>query len=162
MMIHHISVAAQNPLHVARVLAKVSRGIVAPFPPHPNSYFVLVGDEHGTAIEVYPQGTELMPGSGEDEVVFVRNPLYSGYTATHAALSVPTSQEEIEAIGAREGWRTVRCNREGFFDVIEFWVENRLMIELLPPVLAARYLEFMQPENLERVMAELAPTGVTA
>jgi hypothetical protein len=155
-MIHHISIPAENPLHVARVLAKICKGIVAPFPSHPDSYFVLMGDEQGTALEVYPWDTELMPGIGEEAVVFVRNPLHAGFSATHLALSVTTDQEEIEQIAAREGWRTLRCSRGGYFEVIEFWVENRLMMELLPPGLTTQYQQFMQPQNLEQLMAGLA------
>lgn len=64
------------------------------------------------------------------------------YTDIHAAISVPIIQQEIEEIGVRKGWRVVRCNRDSFFDVIEFWVENRLMIEFLTPEMASQYLKF--------------------
>ncbi|MEH2222995.1 hypothetical protein [Nostoc sp.] len=65
------------------------------------------------------------------------------------------SQQEIEKIGVREDWRVVRCNRDSFFDVIEFWVENRLMIELLTPEMASQYLKFAtQQENLKYFLAE--------
>jgi len=47
----------------------------------------------------------------------------------------------------------VRCNRDSFFDVIEFWVENTLMLELLPPAFTRQYLMFMQPQNLEQFFA---------
>lgn len=141
-MIHHLSVSAQNPQHVAQVLAKVMKGQAVPFPPHPGSYMVLALDEHGTGIEIYPAGSELLPGADHDSCQFTRNSQATTYTATHAAVSVPTSQTEIEQIGAREGWRVVRCDRESFFSVIEFWVENRLMIEFLTPEMAQQYLAF--------------------
>lgn len=149
-MIHHFSMAADNPLRVAQALAQIWRGKVAPFPPHPGSYFVLALDAHGTCIEIYPSGTELSPGL--DEVSFSHNPLASRLSATHAALSVPSSQAEIEEIAAREGWLTMRCDREGFFEVIELWIENQMLIELLPPELAPRYLAFMSPANLEQML----------
>lgn len=153
-MIHHISVAAAHPLHVAQVLAEIWHGQAAPFPPHPGSFMVMAMDEFGTMIEVYPAGTELTPGASEAE--FSRNAAPSPYQATHAAVSVPASREEIEQIAAREGWMVRYCSREGFFEVIEFWVENTLMIELLTPQMADRYTTFMQPANLTRVFAELA------
>ena len=152
-MIHHISIPAQNPLHVAEVLAEIWHGKVAPFPPHPGSYIVCPGDEYGTMIEIYPLGTELMPGNDNEQVGFSQNALPSQFMATHAAISVPMSQEEIEQIGIREGWRVLRCNRDSFFDVIEFWVENTLMLELLPPAFTRQYLMFMQPQNLEQFFA---------
>jgi len=62
------------------------------------------------------------------------NPRSSAYSATHAAISTLASEAEIIALANREGWRALRCSRDGFFDVIEFWVENRLLLELLPPI----------------------------
>ncbi|NJO50299.1 MAG: hypothetical protein HC840_13655, partial [Leptolyngbyaceae cyanobacterium RM2_2_4] len=47
-------------------------------------------------------------------------------------------------------WRSLHCNRDGFFEVVELWVENTLMIELLPPAIAHHYLSFMRPENLKQ------------
>ncbi|HEY9605738.1 MAG TPA: hypothetical protein V6C85_29300 [Allocoleopsis sp.] len=160
-MIHHISIPAENPRHVAEVLAEIWNGKAALFPPHPGSYLVFPGDEYGSAIEVYPLGTELVPGDGDEQVAFVQKASSSRFIATHAAVSVPTSQEQIEEIGRREGWRVVRCSRDSFFDVIEFWVENWLMIELLPPALAQQYIAFTRPQNVEKFFApaDLMTTG---
>ncbi|MCP6761058.1 MAG: hypothetical protein NHB32_20450 [Fischerella sp. CENA71] len=154
-MIHHISVSAKNPQHVAQVLAKVLKGQAAPFPPNPGSYIVFPGDEYGTAVEVYPLGSEILPGTSPDEQCqFVNNENPSTFTATHAAISVPVTQEEIEQVGMSEGWRVVRCNRDSLFDVMEFWVENRLMIELLTPEMAAQYIALTkQPEKLQEFFA---------
>ncbi len=148
-MIHHISIAANNPRHVAEVLAKILGGKVAPFPSHPGSYVAIAMDEKGTLIEVYPLGTELIPGDGEQQVQFRKNQNYSPYDAVHAAVSVSISEKEIEEIVAEEGWRVLHCNR-GQFEVIEFWIENRLMIELLTPEIAPQYLNFVQKRNLEK------------
>jgi hypothetical protein len=153
-MIHHISIAATNPAHVAKVLAEVWQGKAYPFPPHPGSYMVFPGNEYGSAIEIYPQGTELTPADG-NEPNFIHNPSASELTATHAAVSVPVSQETIEEIGNREGWQVQVCDR-GPFHVVEFWVENRLLLELLPPAMSSKYLEFVKPENLEVFFAEAA------
>lgn len=160
-MIHHLSFPAIDPLRVAQVLAEIWGGKVVSFPPHPGSYMVLTLDEYGTMIEIYPIGTEMVPGIDAGEVLFSFNAFASPHTATHAAISVPTSQKTIEQIAAREGWRCVRCDREGFFEVIEFWIENRMLIELLPPTLAPKYLSFMQPSSLEQVFAA-QPQPMTA
>ncbi|XGV99878.1 MAG: hypothetical protein ACAF41_13220 [Leptolyngbya sp. BL-A-14] len=155
-MLHHFSIAAENPVRVAQALADLLNGEFAPFPPHPGSFMALSLDNYGTMIEVYPAETELMPGFGAEQVTFSSNAFASPFSATHVAISVPLSQEEIEGIAAREGWRAVRCNRDGFFDVIEVWVENKLMLEFLTPAMAAKYVDFMQPENLAKF---LAPAG---
>lgn len=155
-MIYHISIAASDPLRVAQVLAELWQGQVTPFPGHEGGYIVLPFDTHGTLIEVLPQGTEMVPGTGDEESRFEHNPHASGYTATHAAISVPVSEAKIRAIAAREGWRVFRSDRQGFFEVIEFWLENRLLIELLPPAIAPKYLSFMQPQSLELFLANAA------
>ncbi|OLP18725.1 hypothetical protein BST81_09075 [Leptolyngbya sp. 'hensonii'] len=153
-MLHHVSISAIDPLRVATVLAEVMQGFVAPFPPNPGSYLVATGDSYGTMLEIYPLGSQILPGLGtEAEATFSLHPHPHRYTDTHIAVSVNTSEKDIKCIAAREGWRAVRCNRDDLFEVIEFWVENRLMVEFLPPALAARYLEVMQPQNLAKLAA---------
>jgi hypothetical protein len=146
-MIHHLSIAAENPHRVAEVLAELWGGVAYPFPPHPGSYITMAKDKEGTAIEVYPLGTELVPGDGEEQAQFCRG-TSSQFSATHVNISVSTSLEKIQQIGAREGWRVLLCNR-GPFEVIEFWLENHLMIEVLTPELLLQYIEFAKPENWE-------------
>ena len=145
-MIHHFSIAARNPEHVASVLAEVIGGRSLDFSPFPGSRIVIAGDEHGTAIEVYPLGLELAPGEDKAAVHGVTNPVPSALTATHAAVSVALEEAAIHRIGRRENWRTVTCTRTAF-QVIEFWLENRVMIELLTPEMARDYLRAIAPEN---------------
>ncbi len=71
-MIHHLSIAARDPKHVAGVLAEFMGGVAVPFPPNPGSFFALQLDEHGSGVEVYPAGTELQPG-GATAGVLSRN-----------------------------------------------------------------------------------------
>lgn len=155
-MIHHLSISAHNPSHVAEVLAQVCHGKMFPFPLHPGSYLVLMLDDFGTAIKIYPFGTELIPGTAKKDVLYTHNAWSSTYSPTHLALSVPSSQAEIEEIGAKEGWRAVVCSRNNYFNVVEFWVENQLLIELLTPEFAAQYKAFMQPDHLEQFLAAMA------
>ncbi len=149
-MIHHISISAQNPQHVAQVLAEIWNGQVVPFFPHPGSFMVFPLDEYGTGIEIYPLETQLIPGEGEEQCKFAHAANSSQFIATHAAISVTKTQEEIEQIAKREGWRALRCNRNSLFDVIEFWLENKVMLELLTPEMADQYLAVTQPENLKK------------
>lgn len=157
-MIHHISIAAHHPQHVAKVIAQLWQGRMIPFPYHPGAYIALALDLYGTMIEVLPKGSELHPGNDQTEpyVQFTSTLQHSSYSATHAAISVPLSEAEIRAIGEREGWQVNRCNRGGFFEVIEFWLENQLLLELLPPEFTARYLAFTEPHALEYALAEMA------
>lgn len=152
-MIHHLSISAENPQHVAEVLAEILNGQAAPFFPHPGSYMAFSLDEHGTGIEVYPLKTQIVPGEGNEQCKFVEATTSPAFTATHAAISVTNTQEKIDEIGKREGWKVLRCHRDSFFDVIEFWLENRLMIEFLTPEMANQYLAFTQPENIQKMFA---------
>jgi hypothetical protein len=149
-MIHHLSIAARDPQRVAGVLAEIMGGKAVPFPPNPGSFFALQLDEHGSGVEVYPAGTELRPG-GANGGSFVRNEA-RGFGPTHFALSVKTDGETVEKIAGREGWQCFRCNR-GPFHVIEVWVENQAMVEVLPPDYAAEYLAFTNPAKVAAAMA---------
>ena len=137
-MIHHLSIAARDPQHVAEVLAELMGGVATRFTPNPGSWFAHQGDEFGTGVEVYPAGTELRPSGfamGEAPP--------SRYGPTHFALSVGMSQDQIAAISEREGWRCQCCQRggPGGFRVMEVWIENAGMVEILPPPFAAEYLK---------------------
>jgi hypothetical protein len=146
-MIHHISIPAQDPRRVAEVLAEIWGGRSLPFPPLPGSYIVIVDDGRGSAIEVTPLGVELAPGVGDEQGQALVNDNASPFTATHVALSVPAREERIKEVAAREGWRAVKCDRGGAFEVVEFWVENRLLVEMLPPAMQGRYLASMTSPN---------------
>jgi len=137
------------------VVEELMGGKAVPFPPNPGSFFALQLDEHGSGVEVYPAGTELQPG-GSDGGGFVKKPEARGFGPTHFALSVATDADKVEAIAAREGWQCFRCNR-GPFHVIEVWVENETMVEILPPEYAAEYLAFTRPDNIAAAMAAAAP-----
>ena len=161
-MIHHISFPVINPYQVAKALAEIFNGRVESFPPNPNSFIVLAGDEYGTAIEVYPLGSEILPGQAEEQASFRQDGPTTAYSAIHAAISVPASLEQIKRIAEREGWRVLPCNRDGLFDVVEFWIENRLMLELLTPDIKQTYLNVTHPSNWEKSLADFAKVAVRA
>lgn len=142
-MIHHLSIPAQNSLHVAQTLVELFDGQLTRFGPYNNSYIAWAGDKYGTAIEVYPSGTEMFPDAGAGQANFRHNPTTSGFIATHATVSVNRSKEEIFALANREGWRAVELSR-GAFNVIEFWIENRVMLELMTAEMTDGYLRATQ------------------
>jgi hypothetical protein len=148
-MIHHVSIPARNPEHVASVLAEVMGGKCVPFGPLEGAYMAMSGDAHGSMIEVYPDKATLDIPANDDQVVFGENQAPPRTWPFHVLLSVSRSREEVEAIGAREGWRAKTFGRgmkghKPFFHVIEFWLENRLMIEVAPPDMAEEYETFLK------------------
>ncbi len=155
-MIHHVSISARNPQHVAEVLAELMDGSCYPFPGAiPNSWMAVSGDEIGTMIEVYPGDVTLQPGRSDDEqVVAVRNQPSPDTVAFHFLLSVRTDLGTIERIGRREGWRTKLYGRGApgqapLFHVVEFWIENRIMLELAPEEMMDGYMDLMQIAALD-------------
>ena len=148
-MIHHISIPARNPAHVAGVLAELMGGRCVPFGPLDGAFMATSGDPHGTMIEVYPERATLDIPASDEQVVFGENTAPPRTWPFHALLSVPLDAGQVEAIGAREGWRAKTFGRgmkghKPFFHVIEFWIENRLMLEVAPPSMTQEYLTFLQ------------------
>lgn len=135
-MIHHVSISVREPERVARVIAEVMGGMYWIFPPNKGSFFVAQRDEHGSMLEVHQLGTVLQPEREFDWI----EPAEPAYVPTHIAISVLRSVEEINEIAGREGW-LCRRNDRAQFPVLEFWIENRMMIEFLPPAFAAEYLK---------------------
>lgn len=175
-MINHISIGVHNPEKVAGVLAELWNGTVIPFPPCPNSYIALANDGRGTGVEITPANTVLVPGEGlppaenfdaatpteEYEAKFVAEDYAPRYTATHLNISTHLSEAEVKAIAEREGWRVLTCNRGGgLFQLVELWVEDRFMLEVMTPEQTARYVEIFSPESIasmqEQFMENMPP-----
>ncbi|HEX6124883.1 MAG TPA: hypothetical protein VFZ23_05860 [Pyrinomonadaceae bacterium] len=165
-MINHISIAVNEPERVANFLAEIWDGMVFPFPPAPGSFFVIANDGRGTAVEITPAGTVLMPGEGlpdeddldaateEYEARFVQSEFKPTYVATHLNINTKKSIEEIREIARREGWRVLVCNRgEGLFQLVEVWIENTFMLEVMTPEQTARYVEITDPEFMAKAFA---------
>lgn len=176
-MINHISIGVRNPEKVAGVLAELWNGMVLPFPPAPNSFVVLANDGRGSLIEVSPINIVLEPGTGlppeenysittlteEYEAKFVTSGIVPQYVSTHVNINSHLSEAEVKAIGRREGWRTLTCNRDkGFFQVIEVWLEDRFMIEVMTPEMTKRYLEITDPVFLAEAFGLTIPPKQTA
>jgi hypothetical protein len=157
-MIFHLSIAAAQPKRVANVLAELWQGTVFPFPPiATGSFAVLAGDERNSLIEVYPLGTELVPADGDGDAESRHNPVASGHTATHAAIASPLPLADVLHIASREGWTAKVRKRGGLFRVIELWLENTVMIEVLTAEMADEYLSTMTVEGWRSALAAGAP-----
>jgi hypothetical protein len=144
-MIHHVSIPARDPEHVARVLAELFQGYAGPFiGPMPGAWVVYQEDGFGTGIEVYDERTILAPGDG-DGMGEVRLHEPPQGVAFHALISVKADRATIERIGARERWRTQHFWRGPpgvrLFELYELWVENRVMLELVTEDMLPPYVQ---------------------
>jgi hypothetical protein len=153
-MIHHISIDAHNPLHVAIALAEIWHGKVYKFLA-PGSYLVMPFDNHGTHIVVLQKDDGWIPGS-DAESAKIRHTQPISFMSMHAAISVPASPEQIQQIGQRQGWRVLtRLQGKGVpFSVVEFWVENRILFEFFTPEFVPQYLQTMQPDAIAKILGQ--------
>jgi hypothetical protein len=132
-MIFHASIPAREPERVAAVIAEIWGGQSFRFPPWPGAWVTMAGDARGSMVEVYPHTLPIAPGTGDGMARPHPDAAPRPYACFHLAIATERTVDEILAIGAREGWRAVSCSRGGVFDVVELWIENGLMFEVLTP-----------------------------
>jgi hypothetical protein len=165
-MIHHLSIPARNPEHVAKVLAEVLGGYAGPFiGPFPGAWVVYQNDDFGSGIEIYEEHTLLEPGDG-DAMGKTSHGDAPRALAVHALVSVKTDRATIERVGAREGWRTKHFWRGPgavrLFEVYEFWIENRVMLELATQDMLPAYVRLANGEAQRALLARRTDAAANA
>ena len=153
-MIIHASVPADDTARVARVIAELWRCEHFPFL-FPGHFLVVAGDDRGTQIEVGPRGKEIVPA--ETMMSFQSSASPSLYSEVHLNIATPLKVEEVLAVGKREGWTARVCDRGGVFKVIEFFLENKFMLEVMTEDELRRYQSFMKPEKLRAMIGARQP-----
>jgi hypothetical protein len=155
-MLFHLSIEADDPRHVAEVIAELWGGAHAPFPAvTPGSWVALSGDERGTLIEYYPRGTEIHEVPGDHDAAGLRV-APRRHNATHFAMATKLSEDEVLAIARREGWPAKYRKRGGAFGVIEIFVEGCQMIEVLTEEMQREYVEAVTIPNWMTMVQALA------
>jgi hypothetical protein len=151
-MLFHISMAARRPRQAAMLIAELWGGRAYPFPPvAEGSWIAMAGDERGSAVEVYPIGTELYEGEGEAGAKS-RPGRPSPNGPVHVAIATELGMGEVKGIARRFGAPAKVCSR-GPFRVIEIWVEGCFLIEVLTPEMQAEYLAGFSFDGYERYLA---------
>lgn len=152
-MIFHISIAADDPKRTATMLAELWRGEAFPFPMvGKGSWVAHAGDDRRSTIEVYPRDMAIYPTerAGEERYEPV-----SRYGPFHAAVATPLTIEEIEEIGRRYDCHTSLCQRGPWFRVVEFWVDNSLMLEMMTPEMQREYQDNITVENWRAMLPKV-------
>ncbi|RYH00149.1 MAG: hypothetical protein EON58_01330 [Alphaproteobacteria bacterium] len=159
-MIAHFSIPARDPRQVAEVFASIIDGVAMPFPVVPGAWVAIARDGSGCGVEVLPETSAFNPGTGDADAadpargpfvkpweVQIRQDGFAQQTSGfHVALTTARSAEEITALATPLGWRAVPCDRGGVFDLVELWIENRYLVEVLSPPGTERYLAFYNPQ----------------
>ncbi len=158
-MIHHISIPVRDVPHVAAVLSELTGWKARPFlGAVPGAQMLFAEDRRGTAIELYPEGTFFSPADGEQQVKIGRGEA-TAHVGFHALISVDAAPAKIKRIGDREGWRTLQCWRgppgRPLFELIEFWIENRVMLELATRDMLENYLNIATAAGQDAALAKM-------
>lgn len=156
-MIFHVSIPAKDPYRVARVIAELWQGEYLPFT-MPGTFVVIGGDDRGSAIEVVHSFVEGVPGEGRMGLQQNDNPPL--YSPVHLNIETRLPVERALAIAKREGWLARVCNRDDAFNVIEFWLENTFMLELMTQEELGRYRKTMNAAFWRDYAANLVRTYV--
>lgn len=151
-MLFHASLEADRPQHAAEVIAEIMGGEALPFPfVGEGSWVALAGDDRGTIIEFYPRGTEMHPG-GEGAVGTPGS--VRRYGPVHLAIATPLEADQVIAIARGESWHVQTCQRAGgAFSLIEVWVDNCQLIEVLTAEMQQDYLRTVTIENWRAMLA---------
>jgi len=155
MKLIHASIPADDPKFVAEVLAQMMGGEALPFPPAgPHGRMAWSGDGN-VSLEIIPRGNLVHHGPEEGEWRPVSNP--QRLTEVHLAIGVDRPAAEIIAIAEKAGWPARVCARgNGFFELVEVWVESAFMIEMFDPAQTAHYERVVTVENLKKYLTEAA------
>jgi hypothetical protein len=160
-MIAHISVPSENPKETALFFAAVIDGLVFDFPVVAGASIAVARDGSGTAVEVYPPSMKHHPGTGQvDPTVKPEGPatmpwedqIYSESanrrpSSFHLAIDTKLTEVEVIARATSLGWRSLACDRGGVFGVVEVWVDNTYLVEVLVPEEAEKYRGFMNTKG---------------
>jgi len=172
-MIAHVSIPARDPRAVAEVFGKIIDGMVMPFPVVEGAWVAIAHDGSGVGVEVVPDASAHHRGEGAPDGRVANGPFVMPWetqirqdgetqeaSGFHVAITTKLSVEDIMAIGAERRWRAVHCDRGGAFDLVELWIDNRLLVEVLPPEGGERYHAFYTPEVAGKMFAAPLPEEV--
>ncbi|MGR3290342.1 MAG: hypothetical protein ACU0C9_04005 [Paracoccaceae bacterium] len=131
-------------MKVATVLAKLMSGRAREGFPFKHSCGAFSGDKHGTMIECWPRGkVATIPKSGPGTFETSDSETLQNHQAFHTAISVELEDDEIMEIARDAGWETAVRHGNAPFSLVEVWIENRLLLEVLSPRQTENYLQVM-------------------
>lgn len=173
-MIAHISVPARQPRNTALFFAAVIDGEAFEFPVVPGAWIAVARDRSGLAVEVYPNAMAHHPGVGAvdpalitseprtmpwEDQIFPEEP-QTRPTGFHAAITTTLTQAQVLELARAAGWKGIACERAGVFGVVEVWVDNLVLVEVLIPREVERYKAFMNLEGCASMFGKGTAPGV--
>lgn len=135
-MILHASIAADDPRKTAETLAELIGGRALPIPGDGGAWMAVACDANGTAVEVLRRGREYHRRA-DAHCQMAWGP-EQRHGATHLMIETPHDEETVIALAARRGCYAHRT-RHAVFDVLEFWIDDCQLLDVMTPPMAATY-----------------------
>ena len=143
-MILHASVAADDPKGTAGTLAKLLGGIALPVGPGDGTWSAIGSEPIGNLVSVLARGSQFHRNSDHVETRIGEPVRHSAY---HLLIDTALSEDEVLKLADERGCHAHRA-RHGAFDVIEFWIDDCLLIEIATPELGQSYRTMIHSEEL--------------
>ena len=143
-MILHASVVADHPKTAAQTLATLLGGVALPVGPGEDTWSAIGPDPVGNVISVLARGSEFHRAPGHVETRLGTPVRHSAY---HMLIESPLSEEEVFKLAEERNCDALHA-RHGAFDVIEFWIDDCLLIEVATPELGEAYRKTIQSGEL--------------
>lgn len=138
-MLLDASIPARHPAAVAGFIAELWDTRAMAMPPVPGRFVVLAADGSGAGLEVYPAST----GQERGPRAVLTWPLPSPATNTsRIVVSTGLDEAEVHLAAGIRGWQSRPATRsaEGRqWGVVEVWVEERLLVEVLTPEMQGEF-----------------------
>jgi len=157
-MIYHTAIPANDPQSAAVVLAKILGGDAMPFPVVPGSWVAWSADGV-TELEIVPRGHGFARAEQGKEPRWVASHRGLFANGWHVAVGTQIHASEVVKIAQEAGWPAQICDRAGFFDIVEVWVDDCGLVEVLDPQMQARYRAAFSPERWRAALAAMANGG---
>jgi hypothetical protein len=112
-------------------------GEAFPFPEFgEDAWIAMSGDDHGTLVEFLKRGTEFHYVRGG--TVAHRQGEMTRESGCHILIETPHDEARVLAIAGEQGCHAHRASH-GPVELVEFWIEDCLLIEVATPRTAAAY-----------------------
>jgi len=157
-MIYHAAIPANDPKSAAEALAQIMGGEAMPFPVVPESWIAWSGDGE-TELEVVPRGHGFARADGGKEPRWVPASEGLGASGWHVAIGTERAAQDVVRIARAAGWPAQICDRAGFFEIIEVWVDDCSLVEVLDPNMQRRYREAFSRETWKAALGAMARGG---
>lgn len=149
-MILHVSFTVDSPRRAAETVAQLIGGEAFPFPElGGDAWIAMSGDDHGTLVEFLPRGTEFHYVAGG--TVAHRQGRKARENGCHMLIETPYDEARVLAIAEEHGCRA-HVASHGPLQVIEFWIEDCLLVEAATPQQAAAYRKMATPHNVRTMV----------